>query len=136
MSLFLASSLLSQGPPPPRGFPLPVLILGGGRNKTSAPKTGKREHGPLNHFPQPQSQVGTPKSQGTAQAGHDMRGSGKGCLVVSPKELVLKNPRFSLLGDLGEEVAFVSSLGSLSVNDECGEIWSHSQIRSHRLAHG
>ena len=53
--------------------------------------------------------------------------------MVSTKELVLKNPRFSVLGDLGEEVAFVSSLGSLSVNDECGEIWSHSQIRSHRL---
>ena len=56
--------------------------------------------------------------------------------MVSTKKLVLKNPRFSVLGDLGEEVAFVSSLGSLSVNDECGEIWSHSQIRSHRLAHG
>lgn len=46
MSLFLASSLLSQGPlqssAPPR-ISLQVLILGGGRNKTSAPETGKPE---------------------------------------------------------------------------------------------
>lgn len=43
--------------------------------------------------------------------------------MISTKELVLRIPRFSLLGDLGEEVAFVSCLGKLGVNDECGEIW-------------
>lgn len=86
--------------------------MGGIKHQPQRLASLKCKQGPLSHFLQSQSQVGTLKSLGhvSAQGEHVRQRGWAAWWLVS--KMSPQNPTLFSLGDLEEEVALVSSLGS------------------------